>query len=123
MNTPRLAAIALMVALAGCSGGTGNSGSPAAPINPPFVPNSGTVPVSFTVSNTVSPAPGAFSAIRAPRYVSPGTRSLAVYDGTTLIYVANTPSGQFQTVYLNNGATTVTSGSCTTATFPTCTIT
>jgi hypothetical protein len=108
-----LAPLALAAALAACSGG--GSGAPVAPISAPFVPSTGAVPISFTVSVTSSPAAAAASSsARAPRYVSPGTRSVAVYDGSTLVYVANySVATGFTTVYLNGGTSTVTSGSCT----------
>jgi len=123
MRASRLAPLALAVALSACGGG-GGSGAPVAPVNPPFVPNTGTLPISFTVSTTSMPAAAGGSSVgRAPRYVSPGTRSVAVYDGATLIYVANySQATQFTTVYLKGGTTTVTSGSCT-GTPQTCTFT
>jgi hypothetical protein len=57
--------------------------------------------------------------------VSPGTRSFAVYDGSTLIYVANfVPSTlQVTTVYAATGPSVVQSGSCTGTTTQTCTVT
>lgn len=83
---------------------------------------------------------------RAPRFVSPGLQSLALYDGSQLVYVANvdlsagsqtsgavrapratasTAPSQFTTFYAApNAATTVTPGSCSnTGTTETCTIT
>jgi hypothetical protein len=122
----QVCAATLVVALAGCGGGgSGGSGQPVAPINAPFVPSTGTVPISFTVATTSSPgASGGSSAARAPRYVSPGTASVAIYDGATLIYVANVSApANFTTVYANSATTTVTGLSCTSGTAPTCTIT
>ncbi len=126
MRARHLAGAVLIAALAGCSGGgSGNSGQPVAPINAPFVPSTGTLPLSFTVATTSSPTAGTgSSSARAPRYVSPGTVSLAVYDGATLIYVANAgQNAQLTTVYANSGTTMVTSGSCTGSSAPTCTFT
>lgn len=125
-RAPHVCAVALAAALAGCGGGgSGSSGLPVAPINAPFVPSTGTVPIGFTVATTSSPSVAAGSPARAPRYVSPGTLSVALYDGATLIYVANVSSSSatFATVYANAGTTSVTSGSCTTANPPTCTLT
>ena len=62
-----------------------------------------------------SPASGP----RRPSFITPGLQSLAVYDGATLIWVANvnlSGSQQFTTVYANpdkNGRNTVIPGSCT----------
>jgi hypothetical protein len=120
-----LAAVALAAALSACSGG-GGSGAPAAPISAPFVPSTGTLAISFTVAATSAPSASAgSSAKRAPHYVSPGTASLAVYDGATLIYVANASSAaQLTTVYANTASTTtLVSGSCNSSNPPTCTIT
>lgn len=127
MRARDLAALALGALLAGCGGGgSGASGQPVAPINAPFVPSTGTVPISFTVAATTNPTTGGpvSSAARAPRYVSPGTASVAVYDGATLIYVANVaPPATLTTVYANSANTTIVSGTCTSSTPPTCTIT
>jgi hypothetical protein len=127
MRAQQIIAAALVAAVAACGGGgNGGSGQPVAPINAPFVPSTGTVPISFTVATTVNPTPAATgtSSARAPRYVSPGTASVAIYDGATLIYVANVSApATFTTVYANSATTTVTGSSCTTATPPTCTIT
>jgi hypothetical protein len=113
MRASRLAPVALAAALSACGGG-GGSGAPVAPINPTVVANTGTLSISFTVSGTSTPSSGGASSVgRAPRYVSPGTKSVAVYDGTTLLGVANyTQAGGFTAVYLKGGDTTVTSGSC-----------
>ena len=125
MRASRLATIALAAGLSACSGG-GGSGTPAAPINAPFVASTGTLSISFTVSTTSAPSSGGggSSATRAPHYVSPGTASLAVYDGATLIYVANAASTTLTTVYANPASTaSVTSGSCNSNNPPTCTFT
>ena len=115
-------ALALAFALGGCSGG-GGSGTPVAPITAPFVPTTGTLGMTFTIAATTSPTVAVSSAKRAPRYVSPGTASVAVYDGATLIYVGNyTPPTTFTTVYANNGTTMVVSGSCTSSTPRSCTV-
>ena len=67
------------------------------------------------------------AAARTPRFFSPGAGSMTIYDGATLIYVANlaldsTPA--FTTVYARPGGTTVAFGSCTfTSATATCTLT
>ena len=67
------------------------------------------------------------AAARAPSFFSPGTAALAIYDGTTLIYVANLfldSSTQFVTVYAKSGGTTVAPGTCSfTSSTATCTLT
>ncbi len=58
----------------------------------------------------------ASSTRRTPKFIAPGTGSFAVYDGTTLVYVANVEfdsQTQFVTVYAAAGPTTVTPGTCT----------
>ena len=107
---PFAAAFALAFALGGCSGG-GGSGAPVAPIAGPVVPSTATFPLSFVVP--LKPIISTSTA-RAPRYTSPGTASVAVYDGPTLIYVGNYSQAttQVTTVYGKTGTTTVISGTC-----------
>ena len=95
MRAHVLVPLALAFALGGCSGG-GSSGAPVAPVAGPVVPSTATFPLSFVIpSKTVAVT----SSVRAPRYASPGTASVAVYDGATLIYVANyTQATGFTTV-------------------------
>lgn len=73
------------------------------------------------------PLRGSSASVRAARFLSPSTGSLALYDGTTLIYVANLSldsSTQFTTVYAKSGSTTVAPGSCTfTSSTATCSLT
>ena len=86
------------------------------------MPSTATFPLSFVIpAKPVIPT----SVARAPRYTSPGTASVAVYDGATLIYVGNyTPPTTIATVYGKTGSTTVTSGACTAGTSSqTCTLT
>ncbi|HEX3464479.1 MAG TPA: hypothetical protein VHS78_10570 [Candidatus Elarobacter sp.] len=130
MLTRDFAAVLLIALLAGCGGGGGGaSGQPVAPINAPFVPSTGTLSIGFAVASTASPptatsGPVTSSARRAPRYVSPGTASVAIYDGATLIYVANVSSpANFTTVYANTATTIVTGATCTSSQPPSCTIT
>lgn len=121
MRAHGLVPFALALALAGCGGG-GGSGAPVAPINGPFVPSTATFSVTVVIpARTVQST----SAARAVRATSPGTASVAVYDGATLIYVANyTPPTQLTTVYGKTGTTQVTSGSCVAGTSSqTCTFT
>lgn len=62
---------------------------------------------------------------RAPQFISPSASAIAIYDGATLVYVANlnldsqTP---FQTIYAKSGSTTVTPGSCTFGNTAVCTL-
>jgi hypothetical protein len=121
MRARYLVPLATVLALGGCSGG-GGSGAPVAPISGPFVPATATFPLSFVVPN--KPVQSTSTA-RAPRYTSPGTASVAVYDGATLIYVGNySQATQFTTVYGKTGTTTVTSGTCVAGTSSqTCTLT
>jgi hypothetical protein len=131
MKTRRLAALVSTLAIAGCGGGGGstNALAPAAPPVPvaTAVPTAApqdraTIPMSISIPH-VSPSATA----RSARYLSPSTGSLAVYDGTTLIYVANLSldsSTQFTTVFAKSGSTTAAPGSCTfTSSRATCTLT
>jgi hypothetical protein len=121
MRAHHLVPLALAFAAGGCAGG-GGSGAPVAPIAAPFVPSTATFPLSVVIP--ARPSSGTSSA-RSPRYVSPGTASIAVYDGSTLIYVGNyTPPTQFTTVFAKSGDTSVTSGTCAAGTSSqTCTLT
>ena len=110
MRTPYLVPLALAFVLGGCAGGGGGSGAPVAPINGPIVLGNATFPLSLTVPNKV-----VASSARSPRYVSPATASVAVYDGSTVIYVGNfnqASNPQFTTVYDKTGTTTVAAGTC-----------
>jgi hypothetical protein len=125
MRAHGLVTFALAFALGGCGGG-GGSGAPVAPIAGPtagpVVPSAATFPLSFVIPNRTVQAT---STGRAPRYTSPGTSSVAVYDGATLIFVANySQATQFTTVYGKTGTTSVASGSCVAGTSSqTCTLT
>ncbi len=111
MNVRSAVALAAAAAtLAACGGGGGSSGTAAAVA--PAGPSSatGTIPMSITIPRK----PGS-SAARTPQFFSPSAGALAIYDGATLVYVANlaldsTPP--FQTVYAKSGGTTVTFGTC-----------
>jgi hypothetical protein len=121
MRAHHLVPVALALALGGCGGG-GGSGAPVAPIAAPFVPTSATFALSFVIPSRTTPGT---STARAPKYTSPGTASFAIYDGATLLYVANyTPPTQITTVYAKTGTTSVTGGTCTAgASSQTCTVT
>lgn len=110
MRNTRLALLALTLVAAGCGGGSGGASAPSVPA-PTNAPGS-TATMSFSISiPNRTPSAGA----RAPRYVSDGTMALAVYDGSTLLYVGNlfvTPGPAFSTVYAKSGTTTVTAGDC-----------
>ncbi len=127
-----LGPVACAVTLAAC-GGSGGSGAPVAPINAPAgatptarptgsptaTPTPSPTPIttsSFSVSISLPNGSSGTASRRAPLYVSPGTASVAVYDGKTLIFVGNYTQGSppsFSTVYASSGPTVVTGGSCT----------
>ncbi len=132
MKARYLAAVASTLALAACGGGGGstNAGAPVTPVMPVATAaptaapqGSATIPMTITIPRGKAPS----AARRSPAFISPGVGSLAVYDGTTLLYVANVSldSGtQFQTVYAKSGSTSVTPGTCTfTSSTATCALT
>jgi hypothetical protein len=114
MTSRRLAATVSILALSACGGGGGGASAPTVP-GPPVVATtapqaSGTIPMSISIPRKPS------SSGRSPQFLSPSVSSIAIYDGATLLYVANlaldsTP--QFTTVYAKSGNSTVTFGTCT----------
>ena len=125
------AGLASAIMLAACGGGGGSATAPSAP--PPVIPvataaptaapqSLGTIPMAIGI-----PLKTPSGSARAPQFVAPDVGSIAIYDGATLIYVANlaldnTP--QFTTVYAKSGSTTAAFGSCTfTSSRATCTLT
>lgn len=118
-----VALVASVAVVAGCSGGGSSSGSPVAPVLGPTTSAAATFPLSFSVPPKLAPA----SKARSPQYVSPGTAAVAVYDGTTVIYVGNFDAAanpQFTTVFAKTGTTSVTAGTCVvSAGTSTCTVT
>jgi hypothetical protein len=128
MKARHLAALASTLAIAGCGGGGSTNagpGSPAIPVAtaaPTAQQGSATIPMTIAI-----PTRGSSGSARTARFLSPGTGALALYDGSTLIYVANLSldsSTQFTTVYAKSGSTTVAPGSCTfTNSTATCTLT
>jgi hypothetical protein len=117
MHTRRLAVLVSTLVIAGCGGGGGstNALAPAMPVAtapPATAPQDrGTIPMSIAIPHH-SPSASA----RAPRFLSPGTSALALYDGSTLVYVANLSldsNSPFSTVYAKSGSTTVAPGTCT----------
>jgi hypothetical protein len=125
MKARYLAVLTATIALAACGGGGGTAPSspvaPAATPTPP-PPGVGTIPMTISIPLRTTSA-----SARSPRFFSPGAGSLTIYDGSTLIYVANlaldsTPA--FTTVYAKAGGTSVAFGSCTfTSSEATCTLT
>ena len=120
------AMLASTIALAACGGGGGSTG-PGTPGVPASVPTTspqqtGSIPMVLSI-----PLRAPSAAARAPRFFSPSAGSLTIYDGATLIYVANlaldsTPA--FTTVYARSGGTTVAFGTCSfTSALATCTLT
>jgi hypothetical protein len=126
MKARTLAAISTLV-LAACGGGGGGGssapGAPGAPA-PPLVPAAtGTIPMALSF-----PRKSPSSAQHRPQFVSPNAAAVAVYDGSTLVYVANVSfdsQTQFQTVYAKSAPpTSIAPGTCTfTNATATCTIT
>jgi len=110
------------LSLAACGGG-GTSGPAPAPSAPRAPARTATMQMSLAI-----PIRKRSSHKRVPKFVSPGLQSVALYDSSLLIYVANVSLGanpQFTTVYAAPGAvTTVAPGSCTNnTTTETCTVT
>ncbi|HEX3464481.1 MAG TPA: hypothetical protein VHS78_10580 [Candidatus Elarobacter sp.] len=94
----------------------------------PSAPQASTAAPKGSFSITISiPNRSASSSARAPQYLSDGTEALAVYDGATLLYVANiflTTTPTFMTVYAKSGSNNVTPGDCTRGNLTsTCTLT
>jgi hypothetical protein len=120
------AALASTVALAACGGGGGTSAAPAAPAPPvataaPIAPQA-TGSVQMTISFPLKTPSGRG---RSPQFISPSAAALAIYDGATLVYVANLhldSQSPFQTIYAKSGSTTVTPGTCTFGNTVTCTL-
>jgi hypothetical protein len=117
MKTRYLAAIltSTLLVAGGCGGGgSTNAGAPVTPAIP-VATNAPTAPA--TVPMTIAfPRKSSSASARAARFLSPSTGSLAVYDGATLIYVANVAldsTPQLTTIYAKTGSTTVAPGACT----------
>jgi hypothetical protein len=121
MNVRHLAALVSTLAVCACGGGGGSAppgATPVAPVlpiataAPTSAPQSqATIPMTITI-----PRGKPSSSARSPRFLSPGAGSIAIYDGPTLLYVANlaldsTPP--FTTVYAKTGNESVAFGSCT----------
>jgi hypothetical protein len=109
MKRRHLAALTTIFALSACGGGGGGATAPAAPVTAPQ--GSATIPLTLSIPRgTLS------SAGRTPQFLSPSIGSIAIFDGTTLLYVANlaldsTPP--FTTVYAKSGSSSIAFGSCT----------
>ncbi len=116
----RTAVLALALTATGCGGG-GGTVAPSAPQASAPAPN-GSFSISIAFPNRKSS-----SSARTPQYLSDGTEALAVYDGSTLLYVANVflnSPPAFVTVYAKSGNDTVTPGDCTRGNLTsTCTLT
>ena len=108
--------------MAACGGGTGSTGAP--PVGSSQSESGvGKVTLSAAFGAVAVTASGKrrspASGTRRPSFITPGLQSLAIYDGATLIYVADVDlagSPQFATVYANpdkNGRDTVIPGACT----------
>src|SRR5665213_945685 len=103
--------LAITLALGACTSGGSGSGAPVAPIAAPFVSPTPTPPTVATFPlSLVIPTRIVSTAARSPRYVSQGTASFAVYDGTTLLFVGNynqSANPQITTVFAKTGTTGV----------------
>ena len=118
MRVTHISTLALTLAIAGCGGGGGavalsplSSAPTAAPTGAPLTAGSATFPLSISIPRGAVPSGSA----RSPRYVSLGMRALALYDGTTLVYVGNFNQGgspQFTTVFAKSGPPSATAGTC-----------
>jgi hypothetical protein len=115
MRVRLFAAVVAVAGVAACGGGGGGGASSPAPAPP--VPTAAPMQDQGTFTMTLAIPRGSPSATqRSPRYLSPNVGSIAIYDGATVVYVANlsldsTP--QFTTVYQRPGSTSVAFGSCT----------
>lgn len=113
------AGLASAIALAACGGGGGGASGPASAPAVPVATAAPTAPAalgSISMSIAIPRGKTPSGTARAPRFLSPGAAALAVYDGPTLIYVANLDldgGNQFSTVYAKSGSTTAAPGSCT----------
>lgn len=120
MRRARVAVLALGLAATGCGGGGGTTAPSAPQVSAPGP--SGKFSITISIPNRKSS-----SSARRPQYLSDGTKALAVYDGSTLLYVANiflTSPPAFATVYAKSGSNTVTPGDCTRGNLTsTCTLT
>ena len=121
------AVLASAIALAACGGGGGTTGAaPAAPA-PPVLSTATSAPqATGSIPMSISfPRHAPSASARAPQYISPGAASMAIYDGATLVYVANLSldsQNPFTTLYAKSGNTTVTPGTCTFGNTVTCTL-
>ena len=124
MHKLRLAlAILSALGVAACGGGGGSGPSPATAPGPKAPQRTATVPMTLAI-----PIRKRNARARKPQFVSPGLQSVALYDGSLLVWVANVSLGanpQFTTFYTAPGSvTTVAPGSCTNnTTTEVCTIT
>jgi hypothetical protein len=115
-----IAALGVTATLMAACGGGGSTGAPPVGSSDSGV---GKITLSAAFGAVAVTASGkqrsAASGTRRPSFITPGLQSLAIYDGATLIYVANVnlaASPQFTTVYANpdkNGRDTVIPGTCT----------
>ena len=120
MFARRLAALSAILAVSACGGGGGGTTAPSAPVTAPQ--GSATFPMTLSIPRSTPSSAG-----RTPQFLSPNAGSIAIFDGTTLLYVANlaldsTPP--FQTVYARSGSSSVAFGSCSfTSSTATCNLT
>ena len=111
------------LAVSACGGGGGRSGTPVGPAPPRAPQGAASMPLALAIPIRKRSS----SVQRRPRFVSPGLQSVALYDTSLLVWVANVSLGanpQFTTFYAAPGSvTTVAPGSCTNnTTTETCTV-
>ena len=121
------AAVIVAAGAAGCGGGGGSAtnGAPALP-NGPASSAKATTTMTLAFPKPAKASQRAVASARAPRYVSTGTRSFALFDGPAEVYVGNIDlEGYVATdVYDGGGPTSITGVTCAPGSnFFTCTFT
>lgn len=112
MKTSSLAAVVAAGGVLAACGGGGASGPGVTVPSPATAAPLATGVISMTLAIPRKPS----AAGRSPLFVSPGSSAIAIYDGATLVYVANLSldsQNPFSTIYAAPGNTTVTPGTCT----------
>ncbi len=109
MRVLRVVAVGLTLAFGGCAGAGGSASLAAAPEK--VATSTGSMSLAISIPNR-KPS----GAARKPSYVDSGTKAVAFYDGSTLVYAANidlTSATPFMTLFATTSGTVVTPGTCT----------